>query len=143
MISPPIEEALEHLYIHEVEGAEYPQGESTSAALKDASSTGLVLLQGERYRLTSEGRAAGRDVVRRHRLAERLLHDVLAAGGEARLAVADPYRGSARHPLAPAVGARLASLGPDHPLTRCVGEAGGGAHDPGGLLELAVAQGRR
>ena len=82
MINSLIEEALEHLYVHEVEGAEYPQDASTSAALKEASSAGLVSLQDGEYRLTSDGRAAGRDVVRRHRLAERLLHDVLAAGGE-------------------------------------------------------------
>ncbi|NIA21772.1 MAG: transcriptional regulator [Anaerolineaceae bacterium] len=50
--------------------------------MKDALSAGLVLLESGEYRLTSDGRAAGRDVVRRHRLAERLLRDVLAAGGE-------------------------------------------------------------
>ena len=82
MINSLIEEALEHLYVHEVEGAEYPQDASMLAALKDALSAGLVLLQGGEYHLSSDGRAAGRDVVRRHRLAERLLRDVLAAGGE-------------------------------------------------------------
>jgi len=78
MMNPAIEEALERLYCYEFEQADYPQDESTLDVMKEASSLGLIELCGERYRLTSEGRAAGRNVVRRHRLAECLLRDVLA-----------------------------------------------------------------
>ena len=80
MIDPVIEEALEKMYTCEFEEAEYPRDEETSVALKEASSLGLVELRDERYWLTPDGRTAGRNVVRRHRLAECLLRDVLAVG---------------------------------------------------------------
>ena len=82
MISPAIEEVLEKLYACEFEQVEYPQDEATSASLKEALSLGLVELRHERYWLTSDGRIAGRNVVRRHRLAECLLRDVLAVGAD-------------------------------------------------------------
>jgi len=77
MINPAIEEVLEKLYCCEFEQGDYPQDEASLDAMKEASSLGLVALGDERYLLTSKGRAAGRDVVRRHRLAECLLRDVL------------------------------------------------------------------
>ncbi|NIA07437.1 MAG: transcriptional regulator [Actinobacteria bacterium] len=82
MINSLIEEALEHLYACEVEDATYPEEESILAAMGEASSAGLVEFRDGRYRLTRDGQAAGGDVVRRHRLAERLLSDVLAVAGE-------------------------------------------------------------
>jgi DtxR family transcriptional regulator, Mn-dependent transcriptional regulator len=43
---------------------------------------GLVVFDGARVALTSEGEAQALAVIRRHRLAERLLHDVLELGHE-------------------------------------------------------------
>jgi DtxR family Mn-dependent transcriptional regulator len=43
---------------------------------------GLVALSGDRVALTEAGEGRARDVVRRHRLTERLFHDLLAAGEE-------------------------------------------------------------
>jgi DtxR family Mn-dependent transcriptional regulator len=39
---------------------------------------GLIRLEGERLVLTDDGRGKAREIIRRHRLAERLLHDVLS-----------------------------------------------------------------
>lgn len=85
MIDPCIEEALESLYLCESEQQEYPGDEPTLAAIKDASSQGLVKLDGDCYRLTPKGLHAGRDVVRRHRLAECLLGDVLRSATDDRM----------------------------------------------------------
>jgi len=73
---------LERLYLCQFEGEPYPTDEQILSALKEALSAGLVELCDHKYRLTSQGQAAGCDVVRRHRLAERLLKDVLATGPE-------------------------------------------------------------
>lgn len=78
MLKPSVEEALEKLYLHEAEGGDYPEDEESLEGLKEASSLGVVEAAGERFRFTKSGVSAGRDVVRRHRLAERLLKDVLA-----------------------------------------------------------------
>ena len=82
MISPSIEEVLERLYAVEVEREQRPEETGGKAAFEEAASRGLVERRGDKYLLTAEGREAGRDVIRRHRLAERLLMDVLAAGGD-------------------------------------------------------------
>jgi DtxR family transcriptional regulator, Mn-dependent transcriptional regulator len=52
-------------------------GEHDLAALEGA---GLVARAGERVTLTAEGERRARDVVRRHRLTERLFRDLLSAG---------------------------------------------------------------
>ncbi len=85
MIDPCIEEALESLYLCESEQQEYPGDKATLAAIKNASSQGLVKLDGDGYRLTASGLHAGRNVVRRHRLAERLLGDVLRSETDDRM----------------------------------------------------------
>jgi DtxR family Mn-dependent transcriptional regulator len=85
MIDPCIEEALESLYLCMSEQQEYPGDEATLAALKQASSQGLAELQDDGYRLTASGLNAGRDVVRRHRLAECLLRDVLRSATDDRM----------------------------------------------------------
>lgn len=76
MIDPKIEELLEHWYVEQVEGGpageEFPRSVVTAAA-----SAGLIAREHNRWHLTEIGRRAGRDVVRRHRLAECLLRDVL------------------------------------------------------------------
>ena len=81
-MDPSVEEALERLYLCEVEQEEYPSDETTAAAVKNAASLGLVELCEHSYRLTRAGRTGGRSVVRRHRLAESLLRDVLAVGSQ-------------------------------------------------------------
>ncbi|MBF0171172.1 MAG: metal-dependent transcriptional regulator, partial [Nitrospinae bacterium] len=47
------------------------------AALKDFSSNGVLRFDGAAIELTREGRTAAANIVRRHRLAERLMVDVL------------------------------------------------------------------
>jgi len=79
MLDARIEEALERLYLAENERLDYPADAETASALKDAAATQLVDADGDQWRLTDSGHHAGRNVVRRHRLAERLLQDVLLA----------------------------------------------------------------
>ena len=80
MISPDVEELLEGLYICEVEHGRYPPEDIVQKGVEGALSLKLAELCGDKYKLTEEGRQAGQSVVRRHRLAERLLQDVLAVG---------------------------------------------------------------
>ncbi len=51
--------------------------------LHELESGGFIALDGVRVRLTGEGERRAREVVRRHRLTERLFHDVLLMGEEA------------------------------------------------------------
>ncbi|MGB8932209.1 MAG: metal-dependent transcriptional regulator [Anaeromyxobacteraceae bacterium] len=51
--------------------------------LHELEAGGFVQLDGARVRLTGEGERRAREVVRRHRLSERLFHDVLQMGDEA------------------------------------------------------------
>ncbi len=80
MINPEVEELLESLYEYEIENEEYPPENTVTKGADEAVSLKLVELCGEKYRLTEAGKEAGKSVVRRHRLAERLLQDVLAVG---------------------------------------------------------------
>lgn len=80
MINPDVEELLEGLYVCEVEQGQYPPKKIVEKGAGEALSLRLAEPCGETYRLTDEGRQAGQNVVRRHRLAERLLQDVLAVG---------------------------------------------------------------
>jgi DtxR family Mn-dependent transcriptional regulator len=78
MASQAVEELLEDLYTHEFEEGPYPADPGILAAADEAVSLGVVSLRGDRCRLTARGQVAARDVIRRHRLAERLLCNVLA-----------------------------------------------------------------
>jgi DtxR family Mn-dependent transcriptional regulator len=51
--------------------------------LRSLEGEGWVVLDGARVRLTEEGERRAKEVVRRHRLTERLFHDVLLLGEEA------------------------------------------------------------
>lgn len=51
--------------------------------LRELQAGGFVQLEGTRVLLTPEGERRAREVVRRHRLTERLFHDVLLMGEEA------------------------------------------------------------
>ena len=52
-------------------------GKEMEGALEVAHRSGLIEITGEALRLTEAGRTRARDVVRRHRLAERLFCDLL------------------------------------------------------------------
>ncbi len=84
-LSEKAEEVLESLWIRTEENKE------TSTSLDDLEVTekkpieqllkaGYISLNKDRVRLTNEGQPFARNVVRRHRLAERLLADVLGTG---------------------------------------------------------------
>jgi DtxR family Mn-dependent transcriptional regulator len=51
--------------------------------LRELEEGGYVRLEGARVRLTAEGEQRAKGVVRRHRLTERLFHDILLMGEEA------------------------------------------------------------
>jgi len=78
MIRPEVEELLEAFYIHEVENDSYPLAEVIKNAAQEALSLNLVESSGEKYKLTDAGTDMGCRVIRRHRLAEMLLTNVLA-----------------------------------------------------------------
>ena len=80
------EEILETLWIR-TEGAQGEQlpvdevGGEGDTAVRQLVESGLVSLQGGQLKLTEEGLAEATSIVRRHRLAERLLADVLDTHG--------------------------------------------------------------
>ncbi len=85
-IDEKAEELLETLWINGEESGESSlDREGTDAgdneAIEQLVRAGYVSLTDEKITLTEKGRPAARNVVRRHRLAERLLADVLGAGG--------------------------------------------------------------
>ncbi len=81
------EELLEAIFTEREEGRDGSEGVVAHAAghpdgvgaaqLRDLEQEGLVVLDGARVTLTAEGERRAGDVVRRHRLAERLFRDVL------------------------------------------------------------------
>jgi DtxR family Mn-dependent transcriptional regulator len=81
------EELLQTIYTEREEGRDSAEAVVAHTAdhaggveadqLRELADGGLVLLQGSRVKLTAEGERQARDVVRRHRLAERLFRDVL------------------------------------------------------------------
>ena len=79
------EELLEMIWIHTEEENEYSislndSGITGKKPIEQLRSAGYISIDGDRVKLTSKGRPPARNVVRRHRLAERLLADVLGAG---------------------------------------------------------------
>lgn len=77
MINPKIEELLEDLYIRQMENAHRSFTTPTPEVLAEAQQEGLIGQEKGLPRLTVAGEKMGRNIVRRHRLAECLLHDVL------------------------------------------------------------------
>jgi DtxR family Mn-dependent transcriptional regulator len=88
------EELLESVYTERERGSDGVQAVLASAGaahapdaraddLRELSAGGFIELEGERVRLTADGERRAREVVRRHRLTERLFHDVLLMGEEA------------------------------------------------------------
>ncbi|APG26076.1 metal-dependent transcriptional regulator [Syntrophotalea acetylenica] len=82
------------------------------AALLDLERKALVEIKGERVYLRSEGRLAGEKVVRRHRLAERLMMDILDLKGSNANAKACEFE----HLLNEGVDTRICTL-LNHPTT--------------------------
>ena len=82
MFSSSVEEALELLYLAEVESDSRTADEETRKAMAECVTLGLAEEKDAGYRLTDKGAEAGRDVLRRHRLAECLLHDILQEGAD-------------------------------------------------------------
>lgn len=85
MITEAAQEALETLWVETLEGRKDSLdpaalgGEDVVAGLVKGK---LVQRAGDEVRLTPLGKEEARSVIRRHRLAERLLHDVLDVKGE-------------------------------------------------------------
>ncbi len=76
---PEIEELLQHLYAVQAEQAEYHADFAPLNLLEQARQAGWVEAGPTTNRLTPAGLEIGRNVMRRHRLAECLLQDVLVA----------------------------------------------------------------
>ncbi len=80
-VDPRIEELLEYLYLREYERNGAPAdalpGDFDRQLIQQAADQGFLNAPSGSARLTERGCATGRDVVRRHRLAECLLRDVL------------------------------------------------------------------
>jgi DtxR family Mn-dependent transcriptional regulator len=84
-----LEEILEAIWTAEEKGnrsAEQVQKDAQfqldGSLLEELTSKGLIVLKGDGIYLTSQGREEAQQIVRRHRLAERLLNDVLGMKAE-------------------------------------------------------------
>lgn len=86
--------------------------EAREPALMDLERQALIEVKGERVYLRSEGRIAGEKVVRRHRLAERLMMDILDLKGSNANAKACEFE----HLLNEGVDTRICTL-LNHPTT--------------------------
>ncbi len=91
MESHRVEEILEHVWTEREEGRDAASGilqasatehapAARDADLEELAAAGLVRRDGDRVLLTPEGETRARDVVRRHRLTERLFRDLLDLG---------------------------------------------------------------
>jgi DtxR family Mn-dependent transcriptional regulator len=82
-LSEDAEEVLENLWIHNEEGGEPTYSykimdeETKDRALKELAKFNFISISGKQFLLTEKGKAEAENVIRRHRLAERLLVDVL------------------------------------------------------------------
>lgn len=83
-----VEEILEHVWTEREQGRDAASGILAASAsdhapdvrasdLQELAAAGLLQLEGEHVALTGAGEARARDVVRRHRLTERLFRDLL------------------------------------------------------------------
>ncbi len=111
MNDPRIEEVLEDLFLQQEHHKRAPRP-ATDDTLKAAVQAGLITLDGGQPRLTESGLQGGRDVVRRHRLAECLLKDVLQVTGDE----AEEDACQFEHILRPGLEDKICTL-LGHPLT--------------------------
>jgi len=84
VLSESAEECLERLWVMHEEGGERRVLDDLGSASDFAEllNDGLAELEDDMLHLTEKGKTAARSVIRRHRLAERLFHDVLEMGHE-------------------------------------------------------------
>jgi len=80
-LSPPAEDYLEHLYMRDVEGSDESFTEPDDRTLDELLRLELVRYEEGRVMLTPAGQEQALGAVRRHRLAERLLHDIMNVHG--------------------------------------------------------------
>lgn len=91
VVARRVEEILEHVWTEREAGRDAASGILAASAsdhapdaratdLAELASAGLVRLEGEHVILTADGEVRARDVVRRHRLTERLFRDLLDLG---------------------------------------------------------------
>jgi DtxR family Mn-dependent transcriptional regulator len=91
VVARRVEEILEHVWTEREAGRDAASGilaasasdhapDVRAADLAELASAGLVRLDGEHVILTADGEVRARDVVRRHRLTERLFRDLLDLG---------------------------------------------------------------
>lgn len=117
-LSERAEDILEAVWIAVVEegdnsaSLEVLNATAEDPALQSLERQALVELRGERVYLRSEGRLAGERVVRRHRLAERLMMDILDLKGNNAYAKACEFE----HLLNEGVDTRICTL-LNHPTT--------------------------
>lgn len=81
-LTPEAEDCLERLYMRDVEGDTALLPLPDDRVLEELKRQKLVHLREETLTLTKEGLRASETAVRRHRLAERLMQDVLNVRGE-------------------------------------------------------------
>lgn len=111
MNEPRVEEVLEDLYLQQ-EHHKRPPRPAAKETLDAALQAGLITLNAGQAALTEAGLIMGRDVVRRHRLAECLLKDVLQVTGEE----AEEDACQFEHILRPGLEDKICTL-LGHPLT--------------------------
>ncbi|MEI6562843.1 MAG: metal-dependent transcriptional regulator [bacterium] len=111
MNDPRIEEVLEDLYLQHEQHTRPPRPAS-EATLKAAVEAGLITIKEGRPAPTESGLEGGRNVVRRHRLAECLLKDVFQVTGDE----AEEDACQFEHILRPGLEDKICTL-LGHPLT--------------------------
>ncbi len=77
-----VEDLLEHLFMNEEEGMRYQVEKVADGIAAEAEAKGYLTRAGKAMKLTPAGLDLAKKVVRRHRLAECLLHDVLVSGDQ-------------------------------------------------------------
>ena len=97
-LSPPLEDLLEHLYMSQVESSEHALPQLEPALSAELLRLGYISQQADAP-LTASGRQAAELAVRRHRLAERLVHDVFNVHGQQVDASACEFEHSLHHGL--------------------------------------------
>lgn len=111
MNDPRIEEVLEDLYLQHEQHQRAPRAASEEV-LQAAEKAGLIIRNAGKAGLTEAGLESGRNVVRRHRLAECLLKDVLQVTGDE----AEEDACQFEHILRPGLEDKICTL-LGHPLT--------------------------
>lgn len=82
-LSDEAEEILENQWIRTIEGGRATDSfkqmdpESKDRALKELTKFDLISVSGNKFNLTEKGKGEAENIIRRHRLAERLLIDIL------------------------------------------------------------------